>query len=270
MQSNIVIAAFYHFADFPDYAEKRREWLEFCNERGLKGTILMASEGINSTISGSRAGIDALLDFIRADTRFSGLAWKESYADFQPFERMKVRLKSEIVRLGIVNLEPKNFAGTYIKPKDWDEFMAKPGVKIIDTRNDYEVKIGHFAGAINPKTRNFRDFPAWAEENLHLSPETPIGMYCTGGIRCEKSTAYLKTRGFKNVYHLQGGILQYLEDTGNKGKKWQGECFVFDDRVAVNNDLAPTSVGSCPDCGSPLTTDSLKNSRCGDCNKSLI
>lgn len=258
MTGNIVIATFYHFAPFHDYKEKQPKWLKFCKDKDLKGTILVASEGINSTISGTRENIDALLSMIKSDERFSDMGWKESYADFQPFERMKVRLKEEIVRLGVKDLDIAK-KGEYISAEEWDGFISRDDVITIDTRNDYEVKIGTFDGAVNPNTKNFREFPRWFDDNFkHLNKKQKIAMFCTGGIRCEKSTSYLKNLGFDNVYHLEGGILKYLEETNNKNKKWLGECFVFDDRVAVSDNLDPTGAIPCEDCGATVTTDDLR------------
>ncbi len=260
MESNIVIATFYHFFPFPDFKEKQPEWLSFCKKHSLKGTILIASEGINSTISGTRENIDKLMGYLKSDHRISGLEWKESYAPYQPFERMKVRLKEEIVRMGVKDLEREHYVGTYIEPKDWDSFISRPDVITIDTRNDYETKIGKFKGSIDPNTKTFRQFPHWVKGNMiEVDKATPIAMYCTGGIRCEKSTAYMRQLGFKNVYHLKGGILKYFEDTENKGKMWDGECFVFDDRVAVNDRLEPTPhTILCDSCGKPMSTDDLR------------
>lgn len=255
----IVIAAFYHFVSLPDYEEMRYPLLAFCKKHDLKGTILLAREGLNSTISGSRENIDALFAHLRSDPRLAALEWKESYHDSQPFERMKVRLKKEIVRMGLEELDVDN-RGDYIEPKDWDEFISRDDVLLIDTRNDYEVKIGTFENAIDPETKTFRDFPEWAKNWAQdkLADKPKVAMFCTGGIRCEKSTVYMKELGFDEVYHLKGGILQYFEDTKNANNKWQGECFVFDDRVAVDASLQPTGALLCESCGAPITTDDLR------------
>lgn len=263
-QEDVVVIAFYHFATLNDYTTMKAPLLTFCNEHRLKGTILLAREGVNSTISGSREDINALIDNLRSDPRLKDLTWKESYLDYQPFERMKVRLKTEIVRMGVDDLDMSR-RGDYIKPQDWDAFIAQDDVVTIDTRNEYETRIGTFKGAIDPETRNFRDFPEWAQNWAQdkAKGKTKIAMFCTGGIRCEKSTAYMKSLGFDEVYHLEGGILQYLEDTQNANDVWQGECFVFDDRVALSDDLKPTGSLLCADCGAPVATDDLKRSSKG-------
>lgn len=267
----VVIAAFYHFAVLPDFEAMKDPLLAFCNQHKLKGTILLAREGINSTISGSREAIDALYSYLRNIPGLSGLQAKESFADVQPFLKMKVRLKREIVAMGVEDLDTDNYRGEYIKPKDWDKFISDPDVIVVDTRNYYEVGVGTFKGAIDPKTTTFRQFPAWVDENLSPHKDKKIAMYCTGGIRCEKSTAYLKQQGFSQVYHLQGGILQYFEDTGNKNEKWEGNCFVFDDRAMVDATLTPSNIMLCPTCQLTLTTDDIKHSpmqegvRCSKC-----
>ncbi len=267
----IVIAAFYHFAHLPDFEKMKEPLLAFCNEHRLKGTVLLAKEGINSTISGSREAIDALYTYLRSDTRLAGLQAKESFAAVQPFLKMKVRLKREIVAMGVDDLDTDNYRGDYIPPQEWDAFISNPDVIVVDTRNYYEVGVGTFTGAIDPRTTSFRQFPAWVDEHLADCKEKKIAMYCTGGIRCEKSTAYLKQNGFKHVYHLQGGILQYFEDTKNVNGKWQGDCFVFDDRAMVDSNLNPSNNVLCPTCQSSLTTDDIKHSplhegvRCSQC-----
>ena len=256
----IVIAAFYKFVPLPDFEEMRYPLLAFCKKHALKGTILLAHEGINSTISGSRENMDIFFEHLKSDERFADLEWKESYHEEQPFERMKVRLKTEIVRMGQEELD-MSLVGDYVEPKDWDALISSPDVLTIDTRNDYEIGIGTFEGAVDPDTKTFRQFPKWAENWAQdkIDGKTKVAMFCTGGIRCEKSTAYMKSLGFDEVYHLKGGILQYLEDTGNKNGKWKGECFVFDDRVAVGDDLMPTGSLLCDGCGAPITTDDLRD-----------
>lgn len=258
MSENIVIVAFYHFAPLDDYQQMKAPLLNFCHEHDLKGTILLASEGINSTISGTRPNIDALLTYLKSDPRLAGLQWKESYLDAKPFQRMKVRLKKEIVRMAVDDLDMEQ-RGEYVEGKDWDDFISSPDVLVIDTRNEYETRIGTFEGAIDPDTQNFRDFPAWADNWAQdkAKGEQKIAMFCTGGIRCEKSTAYMKKLGFENVYHLKGGILQYFEDTKNRNGKWKGECFLFDDRTAVDETLQPTGAVLCK-CGAPVTAEDLK------------
>jgi UPF0176 protein len=256
--NEIVISTFYQFFNFPNYVEEKEPLLDFCKSHSLKGTILIASEGMNSTISGTRTAIDQLYSHLRDHLQIRNLEYKESFADFQPFLRMKVRLKKEIVTMG-VNLGDVNVSkGEYIEAEGWDEFIAKDEVILIDTRNNYEVELGNFTGSVNPKTKTFRDFPKWVEQNLEIHKDKKVAMYCTGGIRCEKSTAYLKKQGFNQVYHLKGGILKYLEDTHNRNNKWQGSCFVFDDRIAVNNDLAPSPRTLCKHCNNLITTNDLK------------
>lgn len=257
MQKPIVIATFYHFATLPDYEAMRQPLLRFCNQHKLKGTILLAAEGLNSTISGTREAIDALMAHLKSDTRLASLTHKESFHETQPFQRMKVRLKTEIVRMGVEGLDIDN-RGVYVEPKDWDALISDPEVVVVDTRNDYEVHVGTFEGAVNPNTQNFRDFPEWVEKNMHPGKQKKVAMFCTGGIRCEKSTALMKHLGFEEVYHLQGGILKYFEDTHNANGKWRGDCFVFDDRVAVNAELEPSGAVICPSCNIPVTTDELK------------
>jgi UPF0176 protein len=237
MENKIVISAFYHFCNLNNYRDIRDSLLDFCNSLELKGTILLAYEGINSTISGSTESIEALHKYLRNISGLESLETKESYSDNQPFKRMKVLLKKEIVTLKSANLDLDK-RGEYIKALNWDDFITRPDVITIDTRNDYEVEIGTFKGAIDPKTKTFSEFKEWAQDNLH-NKDTPIAMFCTGGIRCEKSTAYLKNQGFSNVYHLQGGILKYFEETKNQNNMWQGDCFVFDQRRAVDDKLNP-------------------------------
>ena len=261
MQKPVVIAAFYHFASLPDYEAMRQPLLRFCNRHKLKGTILLAAEGVNSTISGSREAIDALLAHLRSDPRLAGLEHKESFHDNQPFMRMKVRLKKEIVRLGMDELDIDN-RGIYVDPKEWDALISDPEVVLVDTRNDYEVHVGTFEGAVDPQTKNFRDLPEWVAKNLNPDKHKKVAMFCTGGIRCEKSTALMKHMGFDEVYHLKGGILQYFEDTKNANGKWKGDCFVFDDRVAVNDKLEASGAVICPSCNVPVTTDELKLGQC--------
>jgi UPF0176 protein len=271
MEMPVVISAFYHFAVLEDYEAMKDPLLQFCNEQGLKGTFLLAHEGINSTISGTREGIDALYQYLRNDPRLKDFSYKESFAEVQPFLKMKVRLKKEIVAMGTPDLDVDTYKGTYVAPQAWDALIADPDVLVVDTRNSYEIAVGTFEGAVNPNTRTFREFPQWAEEHLH-DKKQKIAMFCTGGIRCEKSTAYLKRMGFEHVYHLQGGILQYFADTKNAQQKWQGDCFIFDDRAVLNVDLEPNNHLLCPACQATITTDDIKHSpsfedglRCSQC-----
>ncbi|MCM1002519.1 oxygen-dependent tRNA uridine(34) hydroxylase TrhO [Wolbachia pipientis] len=265
---NFVIATFYHFVELSNYYDMKDEIKAACDNVGLKGTILLAEEGINATISGERNAIDKTFEFLCSDCRLRDLTWKESTAEYQPFNKMKVRLKKEIVNLGVSNLDI-SLRGKYVDPEYWDDFISRPDVLVIDTRNEYEVKLGKFKNAINPHTQCFREFPQWAK-SFSENKDMKVAMYCTGGIRCEKSTAYMKSLGFNDVYHLKGGVLSYLEKTHNKNGNWEGECFVFDDRIAVNNSLAPSDKIKCIFCSNQVPTDELKSvSRgqvvCSDC-----
>ncbi|MCB1645823.1 MAG: rhodanese-related sulfurtransferase, partial [Pseudomonadales bacterium] len=229
-QEPTIICAMYHFARFDDYESWREPVLKLMNEQQIRGTLLLAREGINGTVAGSRSAIDTLLDYIRQDERFSALVWKESQDEDFPFHRAKVKLKKEIVTMGVEDIDPTHIVGTYVRPQDWNALISDPDVTLIDTRNDYEVKVGTFKGAINPHTTTFREFPAYAEAHLDKQKHRKVAMFCTGGIRCEKSTAYMKALGFEEVYHLEGGILKYLEEVPEEESLWEGECFVFDNR----------------------------------------
>lgn len=229
-----VVAAFYHFTELPDYESLRNPLKEFCDAHQLKGTILLAKEGINSTIAGSRDAIDALLEYLRKDPRLQNLEHKESYCQGVPFQRMKVRLKKEIVTLGVPDIDPRYRVGTYVEPKDWNELIADPDVIVIDTRNTYEVEFGTFKGAINPNLETFGEFPQYVQEQLNPEKHQKVAMFCTGGIRCEKASAYMLSQGFSEVYHLKGGILKYIEEVPKEESIWEGECFVFDDRVSID------------------------------------
>lgn len=259
--SNFVIAAMYKFVRLPDYHELREPLLDFCNEQGIKGTLLLAKEGINGTVAGSREAIDNLLTYLKRDERFLGIEHKESYDETQPFYRMKVKLKKEIVTMGVEDIDPNHIVGTYVEPQDWNALISDPDVILIDTRNYYEYNIGTFEGAINPETTTFREFPQYIAEHLDKNKHKKVAMFCTGGIRCEKSTAYVKQQGFEEVYHLKGGILKYLEDVPQDQSKWQGECFVFDNRVAVNHDLEKGSYDQCHGCRHPITEEDKQSEK---------
>jgi len=250
------VAALYKFAPFEDREAKRHALIALCDANGIKGTLLIAREGINGTIAGSDTGIEVALDHIRALPGCADLDVKTSWTDKLPFHRMKVRLKREIVTMGQPNIDPLTDAGHYVAPEDWNALIADPATIVIDTRNDYEVAIGTFAGAIDPETKTFRDFPAWFRahrESLVGENQSPkVAMFCTGGIRCEKATAFLKAEGLDEVYHLKGGILKYLETVPPEESLWRGECFVFDQRVAVTHDLAPGSNELCHACRRPV------------------
>jgi UPF0176 protein len=227
--------------------------LSHCEAQGIRGTILLAAEGINGTIAGSREAIDSVLTFLRSDPRLVDLEQKESYADSAPFDRMKVRLKKEIVTLGLPEIDPSDRVGTYVSPQEWNELISDPEVTIIDTRNEYEVSIGTFRGAKNPKTASFRQFPDYVRNHLDPNKQRKVALFCTGGIRCEKATSFMIAQGFQEVYHLKGGILKYLEEVPAEESLWQGECFVFDQRVAVRDGLAIGTHEMCPSCGHPIS-----------------
>ena len=249
----IVVTALYHFVRLENFQALRQPLLDVMLANEVKGTLLLANEGINGTIAGSRTGIDAVLNWIRQDQRLAGVDSKESYTDEMPFYRSKVKLKKEIVTMGIEGIDPKEVVGTYVDAKDWNALISDPDVVLVDTRNDYEYNIGSFKNAINPNTETFREFPEYVKQNLNPGKHKKVAMFCTGGIRCEKSTAYLKEQGFDEVYHLKGGILKYLENVPKEDTLWQGECFVFDNRVAVNHDLEKGQYDQCYACRYPIT-----------------
>ncbi len=249
------VAALYHFTSFADPAALKPPLLDLCRAQGVTGTLLLAKEGINGTIAGSRAGIDAVLAHIRALPGCAGLDWKESTAAEPPFARMKVRLKKEIVTMGQPDVDPRARVGNYVTPEDWNALISAPDVAVIDTRNDYEVAIGTFDGAIDPQTRSFGEFPDWWEKNRDRFHNKRIAMFCTGGIRCEKSTNYLLGQGVEDVYHLKGGILKYLEDVPEDQSMWTGECFVFDNRVSVGHGLSEGPHELCHGCRRPILPD---------------
>ncbi|MEW5860922.1 MAG: rhodanese-related sulfurtransferase [Cyanobacteriota bacterium] len=248
-----VVVTFYKFVKLPDFAEKQDPLLSHCEAQSIRGTILLAAEGINGTIAGSRQAIDSVLSFLRSDPRLVDLEHKESYADSPPFDRMKVRLKKEIVTLGLPEIDPSDRVGTYVSPQEWNELISDPEVTIIDTRNDYEVSIGTFQGAQNPKTASFRQFPDYVRNDLDPTKHKKVALFCTGGIRCEKATSFMMAEGFQEVYHLKGGILKYLEEVPPEESLWQGECFVFDQRVAVREGLEIGTHQMCPSCGHPIS-----------------
>lgn len=253
--SKYLIAALYHFASLPDFRDLKTRLDALCRERGIKGTLLLAEEGLNGTIAGTQEHVRFILAQLRSDERLAGLKHKESWAEESPFIRLKVRLKKEIVTLGIDGIDPTQRVGTYVKPNDWNELISQPDVLLIDTRNAYETKMGTFQGATAPQTESFREFPQWVNDQEGLTPKTRVAMFCTGGIRCEKASSYMLGEGFEEVYHLEGGILQYLADVPKEESLWDGECYVFDRRVSVNHDLAPGSFEACRACGFPLEDD---------------
>ncbi|WP_395377043.1 rhodanese-related sulfurtransferase [Marinicella sp. W31] len=257
--STTVVSALYHFVRLDNFQTLRQPLLDLMLQQNVKGTLLLAQEGINGTIAGNRQSIDTVLNWLRSDPRLTQLDTKESLCDDNPFYRSKVKLKKEIVTMGVEGIDPNLKVGRYIKPQEWNQLIEDPEVLVIDTRNDYEVEIGTFKGAVNPNTTTFREFPDYVKQNLDPKKHKKVAMFCTGGIRCEKSTAYLREQGFDDVYHLQGGILKYLEEVPEADSLWQGECFVFDNRVAVNHQLEKGSYDQCHACRHPITEEE-KNS----------
>lgn len=249
----LIVAALYHFTRISDPDALRAPLLALCRERGVKGALLLAGEGVNGTIAGPRDGIDAVLAHLRAWPGCAGLEHKEARAETMPFGRMKVKLKREIVTMGQPDVDPLARVGSYVAPADWNALIAEPDVVLIDTRNDYEVAIGTFAGALDPQIRSFRDFPAWWQAHKDAWRGKRVAMFCTGGIRCEKSTNYLLGQGVNEVFHLKGGILKYLEEVPVAQSTWQGECYVFDGRVSVGHGLVPGDYDSCHACRRPVS-----------------
>lgn len=245
------VTTFYRFVPLPDYEQLKPQLDTLLAEHGMKGTILLAEEGINSTISGTREGIDALYAWLEADDRLTGMEYKEHESEFMPFLKAKVRLKKYIVNLGLdVDMSA---VGEYLGPDAWDNVISDPETVVIDTRNIYEVQLGTFKNAVNPNITDFKELPAWVEKNLNPDTHKKVAMFCTGGIRCEKSTALMKQMGYENVYHLKGGILKYLEETQGKEHLWEGSCFVFDDRIALDDNLEPAGDAICRFCATPAT-----------------
>jgi UPF0176 protein len=253
-------AALYKFVDLPDCAQLQPRLLAVCEANRIKGTLLLANEGINGTIAGAPEDIHTVLGWLRSDPRMADLQHKEAWASEPPFLRMKVRLKAEIVTMHVPGLDPSRLAGTYVKPQDWNALISAPDVVVIDARNDYEVAIGSFHGALDPHTRSFSELPAWVQQQTAPGKalastqgrKPRVAMFCTGGIRCEKSTAYLRSQGFDQVYHLQGGILKYLETVPQSESLWEGECFVFDERVSVGHGLQEGALELCRSCRRPI------------------
>jgi len=249
-------AAFYKFVDLPNFEDRRAPLLAFCEAHNVKGLILLAREGINSTIAGAPEDVHAVLAYLRSDPLLSDLEHKESFANKPPFHRMKVRLKREIVTLGVPGISPTRRVGQYVRPKDWNALISSPDVVVVDTRNDYEVEIGTFKGALDPNIQSFSQLPGWVQQAKELEARNgkkpKVAMFCTGGIRCEKSTSLMLEHGFEEVFHLQGGILKYLEEVPPEQSLWEGECFVFDERVSVGHGLKPGPHELCRCCREPL------------------
>jgi len=255
--------AFYQFVSLENIDQLQAFILKFCQKNGIKGTILLASEGINGTISADEKKIQKFIEFIKEDSffknNFKNLEHKESWASKNPFYRMKVRLKKEIVALGVDGISPTKKVGEYVNPEDWNKLINDPNTIVIDTRNNYEVDIGTFKNSINPKTDTFREFPSYVDENLNNNEIKKVAMFCTGGIRCEKATSLMLEKGFKDVYHLKGGILKYLESIPEEESLWEGECFVFDQRVAVTHGLDEGQYDQCYACRHPLSTKEIES-----------
>ncbi len=274
-KQTIVVCALYKFTILDDYKEIREPLLSLLLNHKVKGTLLLAREGINGTIAGSREAINTIQEWLFKDIRFENMSYKESYHEVNPFHRTKVKLKKEIVTMGVEDIDPKEIVGTYVKPKDWNQLISDPDVLLVDTRNDYEVHIGTFKNAVNPNTETFREFPQYVKDNLDPEKHKKVAMFCTGGIRCEKSTAFLKQQGFDEVFHLEGGILKYLEEVPEDKSLWEGECFVFDNRVAVNHKLEKGQYDQCNACRLPITEEDKKSEKymegvsCAHCHEKL-
>lgn len=249
----LVVCALYKFVTLENYQELRQPLHDVMEKNHVRGTLLLASEGINGTIAGSRHAIDTVIDWLKMDARLNDIDCKESLTDNPPFNRTRVKLKKEIVTMGIEGIDPKRIVGTYVSANEWNALIKNPDVLVVDTRNDYEFQVGTFKNAINPNTQSFREFPEYVKNNLNPQQHKKVAMFCTGGIRCEKSTAFLKEQGFDEVYHLKGGILKYLEEVPPADTLWEGECFVFDERVTVNLALEKGSYDQCNACRMPIT-----------------
>lgn len=253
--NSIVVCAMYKFVTLDNYQDIKPNLLKVMEDNAVRGTLLLANEGINGTVAGTRQAIDTLLQWLKTDERLSDIDYKESFTDAMPFNRTKVKLKKEIVTMGVEGIDPKQVVGTYVEPKDWNALISDPDVVLVDTRNDYEYQVGTFENAVNPDTETFREFPQYVKDNMDPVKNKKVAMFCTGGIRCEKSTAYMKEQGYEEVYHLKGGILKYLEDVPKEETMWKGECFVFDERITVNHDLEKGQYDQCHACRLPITEE---------------
>lgn len=254
MKEPVVIAVFYKFITIKDFKSLGEKLYTESIQNQISGTIILAEEGINAAISGSQNGIQNIIDFLNSDKRFTDIEYKFNYDKNTPFHRMKIKFKKEIVPLGLMGIDPRRVVGRYVKPTEWNNLITDPEVLLIDTRNDYEYEVGTFAGAINPGTKHFREFPDFVRKNLDPSKHKKVAMFCTGGIRCEKATSFLLENGFDDVYHLKGGILKYLEEVPKEKSLWKGECFVFDDRTSVDHSLKNGSYELCRNCRYPLSS----------------
>lgn len=267
----IIVCALYKFVRLDNYASLRQPLLDLMLAHRVRGTLLLATEGINGTIAGSREDIDQVLTWLRSVPELEHLDLKESSSRKQPFKRSRVKLKKEIVTMGVEGIDPQNAAGTYVDVQQWNSLISDPSVLVVDTRNDYECEVGTFEGAVNPDTTSFREFPEFVRKHLDKNQHKKVAMFCTGGIRCEKSTAFLRQQGFEEVYHLKGGILKYLESVPEENSLWRGECFVFDDRVTVNHQLQPGTYDQCHGCRRPITEqdklsdDYIAGAQCPKC-----
>ena len=263
MQDTYLTTAMYHFVSLPYFKTLREPLLNFCMSKNIKGTLLLADEGINGTLAGPEKSILELLNYLKNDPIFEGnfknLSHKESWSGKHPFYRMKVKLKKEIVTLGVPGVSPTKMVGKYVKPQDWNAIISDPEVALIDTRNDYEYAIGTFKNAINPKTKTFREFPNYLKTHFDPKKHKKVAMFCTGGIRCEKASSFMMSEGFEAVYHLEGGILKYIEEVNPYESLWQGECFVFDQRVAIKHGLEVGDYDQCYACRFPLSVDDMKS-----------
>ena len=253
--SKVVVCALYKFVSLPGFEAIRRPLLDVMENAGIKGTLLLGNEGINGTVAGSAQAIDNLLTWLDNQPGLDNIVHKLSFDDEMPFYRTKVKLKKEIVTMGVEGIDPRHVVGTYVKPENWNALISDPDVLVVDTRNDYEIQIGTFKNALNPHTETFREFPDYVKKNLAPEKHKKVAMFCTGGIRCEKSTAYLKEQGFDEVYHLEGGILKYLEEVPQEESLWQGDCYVFDGRVAVGHALKESHYHVCNACRLPITDE---------------
>ena len=262
-KNEILVAALYKFVEIDDLLSLQSNLYEICEKNNIMGTILIANEGINGTISGKTNEINQTISLLKSDKRFTNIEIKYSSTDKQPFHRMKVRLKKEIVTIGLPEINPNDKVGTYVKPDDWNDLISDPNVVVIDTRNKYETKIGSFQNALDPETSSFREFPDWVKKfkSSKENANKKIAMFCTGGIRCEKASSLMKEEGFEDVYHLQGGILKYLETIDKENSLWNGECFVFDQRVCLTDELEVGSYKMCFACRMPITDEEMQNEK---------
>jgi len=257
----LLVATFYRFIRLERHAALKAPLEACCEANEVRGTILLASEGLNATIAGTRRGVMAVLEHLARDERLADLTWRESRAEVPPFRRMRIRLKREIVTMGVPDIDPARLAGTYVKPADWNALIDDPGVIVIDTRNDYEVTLGTFKNAIDPEIAAFRELPKWLEARIDPARRPRVAMFCTGGIRCEKSTALLKQAGVHEVFHLEGGILRYLEEIPAEESLWEGQCFVFDERVSVGPGLEVGGLELCRACGWAIEAEGRRSPR---------